>query len=115
MDTLPVTSKSEDELFEMANLYPRRTGLPMTVWASPRGHARHDARIKVSSVMGERMILDDCAVVAVRPEPRLVEGSLSTDEFGLVARWVTLNRDALLRFWEGELDSGDFIERLVKV
>jgi hypothetical protein len=31
-----------DDLFEMANLFPRTTGLPMTVWVSPRGIARHD-------------------------------------------------------------------------
>ncbi len=34
-----------DELFEMANLYPDTTGLPMTVWVSPRGNARHDIRV----------------------------------------------------------------------
>jgi hypothetical protein len=38
----------ERDLFEMANLYPDTTGLPMTVWVSPRGTARHDARIKVN-------------------------------------------------------------------
>jgi hypothetical protein len=26
-----------DELYEMANLYPAETGLPVTVWVSPRG------------------------------------------------------------------------------
>ena len=25
-----------EDLFEMANLYPSTTGLPMTVWVSPR-------------------------------------------------------------------------------
>jgi len=24
--------ESEDDLYEMANLYPRDTGLPMTIW-----------------------------------------------------------------------------------
>ena len=38
-----VETEAED-LFEMANLYPDTTGLPMTVWISPRGNARHDAR-----------------------------------------------------------------------
>ena len=36
------TETAEAELYEMANLYPRTTGLPMTVWVSPRGNARHD-------------------------------------------------------------------------
>jgi hypothetical protein len=33
-----------DDLFETANLFPRTTGLPMTVWVTSRGNARHDAK-----------------------------------------------------------------------
>jgi hypothetical protein len=36
-----VREPESDELFEMANLFPRTTGLPMTVWVSPRGNTRH--------------------------------------------------------------------------
>ena len=42
-------------------LPPRTTGLPLTVWVSPRGHARHDARIKVSLTPG-KMDIDNVAV-----------------------------------------------------
>jgi hypothetical protein len=35
-----VREPETDELFEMANLFPRTTGLPMTVWVSPRENAR---------------------------------------------------------------------------
>jgi hypothetical protein len=41
-----------DELYEMANLYPAETGLPMTVWVSPRGRARHDVRVRSTEAMG---------------------------------------------------------------
>jgi len=34
-------ARREDDLFAMINLYPQSTGLSMTVWASPRGNARH--------------------------------------------------------------------------
>ncbi len=44
--------QEEDDLYEMANLFPRTTGLPMIVWVSPRGRARHDAWIKVSLTPG---------------------------------------------------------------
>ena len=54
-----------DELYEMANLYPRTTGLPMTVWVSPRGHARHDVWIEVNTTHGDQMNVDNVAVVAV--------------------------------------------------
>ena len=53
-----------DDLFEMANLFPRTTGLPMTVWVRPRGNARHDVRIKVNMRHGNQMSPANAAVVA---------------------------------------------------
>ena len=50
--------------YEMVNLVPRMTGLPMTVWASPRGQARHDVRIKVNPTHGRLMIIRDAVSVA---------------------------------------------------
>lgn len=52
---MPIREITEDDLFEMANLYPATTGLPMTVWVSPRGNARHDVRIKVNTNHGNQM------------------------------------------------------------
>ena len=37
-----------EDLFEMPNLYPSTTGLPMTVWVSPRGNPHHDVRVRVN-------------------------------------------------------------------
>lgn len=104
-----------DDLYEMANLYPRTTGLPMTVWVSPRGGARHDARVKVSIRHGDRMVPDETAVVAIRPEPSLVEGMLPSGDFAVVAEWVNRNREVLIAYWEGEADTADLIQRLVRV
>ena len=42
-----------EDLFEMANLFPRTTGLPMTVWLSARGKARH---AQGDHVEGNRLI-----------------------------------------------------------
>jgi hypothetical protein len=92
----------------MANLYPRDTGLPMTVWVSPRGRARHDARVKVCLTHGDRMDATNTAVVAIQPEPRLIDGPLSTADFALVARWVVQNRDALIGYWDGDLSTLEF-------
>ena len=57
----------EDDLYLMANLPPRLTGLPMVVWLSERGQARHDARIKVSRTHGIRIDPTNTVTVAVRP------------------------------------------------
>jgi hypothetical protein len=66
-----------DELFEMANLFPRTTGLPMTVWVSPRGNARHNVRVKVNMTHGNQMTVSNTAVVGVRPAPHFIAGQLS--------------------------------------
>ena len=88
-----------DELYEMANLYPDETGLPMTVWVSPR----HDARIKVNMTHGNRMTMEDTAVLAIRPSPRVVEGRLSLEDQEGVTRWIALNAETLIGYWNGDI------------
>ncbi|QTN20761.1 hypothetical protein HZ989_06875 [Brevundimonas sp. AJA228-03] len=107
------TLEEENELFEIANLYPEDTGLPMTIWVSPKGNARHDARVKVSTVHGNRMTLDQLAVVAIRPEPRLVHGALIASDERLVTEWISKNRDALIAYWDGEIGTRKLMQRLV--
>ena len=63
-------AQEADKLFEMTHLYPRRTGLPMTIWAGPRGRARHTARIKVKMAHGPRRDIGNTAVVRLNPFPR---------------------------------------------
>src|SRR5438132_11219280 len=89
-------SVANDELFEMANLYPRTTGLPMTVWVGPRGNARHDVRIKVNMSHGNQMNVDNTAVVGVRSAPHLIAGRLSSQDQRLVFEWIGLNAAAII-------------------
>ena len=64
----------EDELFEMVNLVPRLTGLPMTIWVSPRGNARHGPRIKVNMTHGRRQRLQTLQqLVGVDPEVPVID------------------------------------------
>jgi hypothetical protein len=81
------------DLFEMANLYPDTTGLPMTVWVSPRGNARHDVRVKVNTTHGNQMNIANTAVVGVRPTPHVIAGQLSPADTQAVFQWVALNTD----------------------
>jgi len=104
--------KTVDDPYLMANLYPRETGLPMTVWASPRANARHDARIKVCRTPGDNMDPTNLAVVAIRPAPHVVHGPLAQRDFAPVAEWIALNEDALIGFWNGTLGTIEFVARL---
>jgi hypothetical protein len=105
-------TKTEEDFFEMANLFPDDTGLPMVVWASERGHARHDVRIKVSLSHGTRMLPGNLAVVAVRPVPRLVVGNLSPADLRSVSDWIRLNEAALVDYWEYRISTAQFIRQL---
>src|ERR1700733_4952118 len=106
---------SADELHEMANLYPRTTGLPMTIWLGPRGNARHDVRIKVNMTHGDQMNIENTAVVSVRPSPPLVAGRLSPDDERKVADWVTLNTAAIVSYWDGDIDTLELVQALKRL
>ena len=105
-------SDTSEDLFEMANLYPGTTGLPMTVWVSPRGNAQHDVRVKVNMTHGNQMNIANTAVVGVRPAPRIVAGQLSPADAQAVFQWVSLNADALVEYWEGRIDTARMIHAL---
>ncbi len=109
-------SKSETaELFEMANLFPRTTGLPMTVWVSPRGNARHDVRVRVNMTHGNQMTVSNTAVVGVRPTPHIIAGRLPPDDQRAVLEWVSLNADALVAYWEGRIDTVQLGQALKRI
>jgi hypothetical protein len=51
--------------------------------------------------------------MAVRPQPReIMPGSLPAADVGLVSRWIELNRDAIIDFWNGVIEARDVHDRL---
>jgi hypothetical protein len=112
LKTQDASAAGTDELFEMANLYPRTTGLPMTIWVSPRGNARHDVRIKVNMTHGNQMSIDNTAVVAVRPSPRVIAGQLLPEDERAVADWIVLNAPAIVAYWDGGIDTVQLAQTL---
>jgi hypothetical protein len=107
---------TDDELFDMANLSPARTGLPMVVWISERGRARQDARVKVSQIHGRKAHPDQTVSLSVRPTVEIVAGTtLDPRDLALIRQWIELNRDLLLAYWEGEIFTDEVIDKLVPV
>jgi hypothetical protein len=86
----------------MANLRPERTGLPFVVFISQRGGASHDVRVKVAR--SGRIKPSEMITVAIRPTVRAVRGSLGPSDLAALRRWVELNRDVLVRYWDGEIE-----------
>ena len=88
--------------FDMANLRPDRTGLPYVVFISQKGGVRHDVRIKLARA--EKVRPSEMLTVAVRPSPRLIRGAMNREEFDLVKRWIELNRNVLIDYWNGDIE-----------
>src|ERR1039458_2284708 len=54
------------------------------------------------------------AWVAIRPTVSLKDGYLDAHELALLTRWVDLNRDALIKYWDGEIESTSDVLRVLK-
>jgi len=101
-----------DALDLLMNLYPRTTGLPMVIWVGPSYGVGHGARIKVMQRHGQQMDPSDLAVVALQPQPHVVEGHLSAADLRRVAQWLALNHDAVLDHWNALIDGVELGQRL---
>lgn len=99
-------------LFEMTNLRSEETGLPFVVFISQKAGARHDVRVKVSD--SPRVKKRGMISVAIRPDIRVVAGSsLSAKNMKLLSDWINLNRETIIRFWDGDIEYSSELLRLI--
>jgi hypothetical protein len=90
-------------LFEMANISPKRTGLPFVVWISPKAGAPHDVRVKVSK--GPKVHSSELVSVAIRPDVHVVGGGeMTAHDLALLKKWVEVNHDVIVKYWDGDIE-----------
>ena len=98
-----VAAPESEGLFEMANLSPKRTGLPFVVWISPKAGAPHDVRVKVSR--SPKVLPSELISVAIRPSVRVVGGgTMAANDLALLEKWIELNCDVIVKYWDGEIE-----------
>ena len=85
--------------YEMANLQPERTGLPLVVFISQKGGARHDVRVKVARA--PRVRPSEMVTVALRPSVRVVRGRLDPQDLALLRQWIDINEQILIDYCNG--------------
>ena len=78
-----VADSEGEALYEMANLFPKHTGLPFVVWMSYKGGAQHDVCVNVSH--GPKAIPSEMVSVAIRPKVRVVEGKMNASDLGALS------------------------------
>lgn len=103
------------DLYEMANLSVRYTGIPnIIIWvgADPK---RHAMRVKVSNIPN-RWDSDDNFTITLPMldvvgtiNKKLITGNVLRD----IQLWIKLNIETLLAYEQGEIqDTGDFLDRI---
>ena len=98
-----VAEPQSDGLFEMANISPKRTGLPFVVWISPKAGAPHDVRVKVSK--GPKVNSSELVSVAIRPDVHVVSGGkMTARDLVLLKQWVEWNQDVIIKYWDGDIE-----------
>jgi hypothetical protein len=99
--------------YEMANLRQKTTGLPFVVWVSQRAGARHDARVMVA--YNARTLPALMGTYAIRPFAFVAGQQLHRVDEKLLEEWIEKNRDALIGFWDADIEfTEDLIDQLQK-
>lgn len=111
--TLKSRRKGEPEDgFDVTSLSPEETGLPFVVFILQDIGVVPDIRVEVAVSLKVRR--SDRTKVAIRPTVRVISGQLDACELDLLTRWVDLNRDALLRYWDGEIEYTEQVLSVLK-
>lgn len=105
--------KALNRIFDMANLPPKRTGLPFQIWYSAEV-PKHKPRIKVD--------LSDGSQLSVEIESHKIKGDSSkvkSSDLKKLFKWLDLNKEILLDYWfnahSGSIDNVDVFESLKKI
>ena len=104
------------DIFCMANLYPKRTGLPYLIWVDNLGSARkgrhNQPRLKVQNTKGDKVV-DDTFVMSISRNPGLLAGRCKIGkDLNLIKNYIAQHYDDLIAHWNQEIDEDELKERL---
>jgi hypothetical protein len=108
----PAADEAHDR-FEMANLSPMLTALPMIVRsADALGTTPREGEFGARG----RAHPNRTAPVSGRPTVEVVAGpELDRRDTELVRQWIEVNREAILAYWNGDLLTDELVTRLKPV
>lgn len=111
------TSISDDELMEMANVSPKKTGIKgVYIWFGPNPHY-HGKRIKVSNI-ANKFSKDDCFTITIpkfeiigQYNTSLITSNILED----IIKFVKLNIQVIEEFSDEKISTDEFIDRLISI
>ena len=112
---------ARDELFEMANLRKRETGLPVNIYVSSGGtvNKHHSPRIKVMYDTSNRFNPHATVSVILKQDvtPTDVVGynNLPNHILTPIRNYINLNFDVLIDYWNDKIDTIELSRKLKKL
>ena len=102
-----------DGLFYMTDLNRGLTGLPFTVWIASGSGVEHDVRIWTAAET--HTIPSRMACLAIRPDVRVLKGSMASSDLELLRKWINLNLHVVFGHRHGNLDSREAIAGIRRI
>ena len=101
--------KVVDSLLEMSNLSKDKTGLAYDIWIDSGGEVR-----KVSHRKPRLEVIlnkNELVPVSISAEPEILVNK-NIRKFREVAKWIKINRESLLKFWNKSIDHDELLKNL---
>ena len=102
-----------EPLCEMANLSQRRTGINTRIYVSSK-EGQHGPRIKVYNSSN-----DESFSMSIEDSPKVLIGNpniVSTKIFKQIIKWVQINKNILLYYWQhSDMDIDDLLDGIKKI
>jgi hypothetical protein len=117
-DTIVTISEelAERELIgDMVNYRKRTTGVENTIFISQRGYAKHAARIKVAVDPDSLNVLSKQASIELSTGKVVAGESPSAEVLKQIKKFIELNRNTLIDYWESRISTEELQELLKAV
>ena len=108
----------EESIFEMSNIRPEESGLPMVIWVSPKtGNEGYNARIKVERSYGNKAKKDMFTMTIDKTNPEIIagdQGSISNKDVEKVKDFIRNNYTNLISLWNDNISPTQFTLKIKK-
>jgi hypothetical protein len=113
-----IIHETMEPIFEMANIEQELTGLEVLVFASPK-MGSHGPRIKFQNGYETRVTSKSNLIpmsISSRPEVLVdVKLKISKKDLNKIKQWIILNKEVLLKYWNQEVNTREFINSIKEI
>ncbi len=101
---------------EESNLRQKDTGLPVIVWVSAGKNLPHMPRIKIQNNKNIKIDNKNLIPITIENKPKNIENyDIDSDIFKKVSKWIVLNKEVLLQYWNFEIGTREMVNLIKKL